>query len=370
MDLAIMNSYYCKCSICFENDSEIEFINCGDQFCLDCLERYVYYWIREGSWGLLPVELTCPVCGVEMLEDDWMPYISDEAIQMWNKFQDKREDFIKNFKLTRPCPQCDHPQLVIGENQGNFGGLQEQSDRLGRYLDALLISSPLEGWRCIFGLEDAVEQAISKSDFSFEATDGESDYYDEEEDEDEGKKSFNDFLDLIEKLQEANYFVIVNAELIRLLMEFGREFLKELSGKNGYNSVAMQLNFQGRFHYSRCDACGVDFCLSCLVVDWFEHEHLRGIRQDGTKQCPRCFSSIEKESDGGCNEMRCGYCGMKFCWECGRKWSQSCGVYKCKTGDNEDLIISEPRSLKSFEEVEPEIGVPNVKTIIKRNHQD
>ncbi len=34
----------------------------------------------------------------------------------------------------------------------------------------------------------------------------------------------------------------------------------------------------------------------------------------GVKACPRCYVPIQK--NGGCNHMRCAYCGLHYCWDC------------------------------------------------------
>jgi hypothetical protein len=355
------NYFYCKCSICFENDSEMEFINCGDQYCLPCLERYVEYWIKEGSWGLLPIELGCPVCGSEMLDDDWMPYVSGKTMTTWNKFQLKRKELLKNFEISRFCPICNNSQILIGSSHKTISDLKMITDCLITNLD----KSSLRSWRTIFSLEQVVQlfqdgNLMDLLDFIESCQD-----------------LFDEFLVLIENLKRTE-FEYFDQDLIRILMEFGRSFLYLFSYEineeeeiGGIALIDMQLNFQSVFHFGHCDSCNLDFCLPCQYPGWFHQNHPKlsvNIRPDGSKQCPRCFVSIEKDPEG-CNEIRCNYCGMKFCWECGKKWSKDCGIYICKNGFNEDIKI--PRSeIKSEEDVDvihisrdPEIGVPNVHLI-------
>lgn len=38
-----------KCSICFFQDSDLELPHCGDQFCLECIERYWIHWWCGGG---------------------------------------------------------------------------------------------------------------------------------------------------------------------------------------------------------------------------------------------------------------------------------------------------------------------------------
>ena len=379
------NYYYCKCSICFENDSEMEFINCGDQFCFTCLERYVEYWIKEGSWGLLPADLICPVCGVEMLEDDWMPYISGRTIDLWHKFQVKRNESIRKLSIVRPCPLCNHPQSIKGNGGNSNSNLNSLSDflvigtQIGEYLDSIDF---LENWREIFDLEtvlDLMKTTESSADCSIFC-----------------QELFADFLNLLERLKCLNLLGSDRKDLIKLFIQFGRMFLVFFSdsvaiyeaAEGGYHDeieglctlIDMELNFQMIFPFSICDICNLEFCLPCQQADWFHSRHPQtscSTRPDGSKQCPRCFVAIEKEPDG-CNEMRCNYCGIKFCWECGRKWSQDCGIYKCtisqseakEKSTNEQPLINEiPRSeidfitTTGYSSRDPEIGVPNVLAI-------
>lgn len=346
------------------------------------------YWIKEGSWGLLPVELSCPVCSAEMMDDDWMPYISGNLLDLWHKFKIKRKETIKKLEINRPCPDCNHLQPLMGTASSI-----EEFAAIGDSLMSILDSSSFESWRNVFDLENVLDliqemnEAESGSDFEF------SDFLES------AQELFQEFIELIEKLKIFGFLKSEEQELIRLLMRFGRMFLHFIS--KGITKVEqpdytidvdddddelavvefidMQLNFQLAFPFGHCDECNLDFCLPCQSPTWF-HSHPASniLRPDGSKQCPRCFISIEKDSDG-CNEMRCNYCGMKFCWECGRKWSKNCGIYKCKqqeeyiedTGDGQISMDSEiPRSeahfIQRFNTRDPEIGVPNVHILHQR----
>jgi len=375
----------------------MEFINCGDQYCFPCLERYVEYWIREGSWGLLPTELTCPVCGTEMQDEDWIPYISGATIELWNKFKIKRRETINNLIINRSCPICNHSQPLFGTNS-NYSDFLTLADRLMNFLD---LNLKFDTWRSIFGLENAVDLIRERDEFDFQ------DFIDSAQD------SFEEFLNLLEKLKGSGWLNPLQKDFIKLLLEFGRIFLKliiegfndivggglvkvgivgdgivggcdvlhedEDVDNSRFTLISLQLNFQSIFPFGLCEICGLEFCLPCQNLNWFHvNNAVNGLcpsntRLDGSKQCPRCFISIEKEPEG-CNEMRCNYCGMKFCWECGRKWSKDCGIYNCKQVRNNleaDLVkINEnvPRS-EIVNGRDPEIGVPNVVRMFHNNRQ-
>lgn len=351
----------------------MEFINCGDQYCFECLERYVEYWIREGSWGLLPMELTCPVCGAEMLEDDWMPYISSRAVDLWHSFQNKRRENLRKLCIRRNCPICNHPQSILGIGSSNFQDFLVTATEIQNYLEALGID-----WQCHFEIESVLDlmKESSRLTLTFDLADF----------IDSCQELFTDFLEFIDKLK--NFYGIFrpdHKELLRLLIGFGRTFLRFISesiedsegeeedfdtAEWKFILINLELNFQMTFPFGLCDICNLEFCLPCQRPDWFHTHHPEtssSTRPDGSKQCPRCFVAIEKEPDG-CNEMRCSYCGLKFCWECGRKWSKECGIYKCKQQKGVELSEGDiPRSeLGSEGRVfwrDPEIGVPNVRAI-------
>lgn len=75
--------------------------------------------------------------------------------------------------------------------------------------------------------------------------------------------------------------------------------------------------------------CGARFCfqcsseihdlISCKLVRDFTNEKAANLDTaqylaQFTKQCPRCFTEIEK--NGGCNHMTCRRCRHDFCWLC------------------------------------------------------
>jgi hypothetical protein len=42
----------------------------------------------------------------------------------------------------------------------------------------------------------------------------------------------------------------------------------------------------------------------------------------GAKNCPSCGVTIEKTSDGSCNQVVCAVCHTSFCWLCGKRVSE------------------------------------------------
>ena len=307
-----------------------------------------------------------------MQEEDWIPYISEATIELWNKFKVKRRDTIKNLVINRSCPICNHSQPLLGTNS-NYSDFLMISDRLMAALDFNL---KFDAWRSIFGLENAVDLIKERDEF------------DPQDFIDSAHLSFYEFLNFLEKLKGSGWFNPRQKDFIRLLLEFGRIFLKLIAegfddtenlsdGDEDVDSamftlITMQLNFQSIFPFGLCEICGLEFCLPCQSLDWFHDGDKRApnclcpsnTRPDGSKQCPRCFISIEKEPEG-CNEMRCSYCGMKFCWECGRKWSINCGIYNCKKAVGASMAAFKINENVPRSEVvhgrDPEIGVPNVR---------
>lgn len=93
-----------KCSICFCQDSDLELPHCGDQFCVNCIEKYARflhltggprktinyhlfrYWMGrlEGSaWGIRTVVLDCPVCRVLLRHEHdhvWIMSVSSSLL--------------------------------------------------------------------------------------------------------------------------------------------------------------------------------------------------------------------------------------------------------------------------------------------------
>lgn len=370
--------FFCKCSVCFENDSETELINCGDQFCLECLERYVEFWIREGSWGIQKVKLGCPVCGGEVVEDDWMPLVSEELLETWRRFEQKRAAVLKTFQLTRNCPVCSFAQPIVGfpvELACAVDAFHQVGSSLASFLDAL---DAVADWRSAFHLEVVL-------DLMHELACGE--LIDEDGWLETVGELWRDFLQLLMALLgSASCAQQLSSAGIDILMRFARLFLRLFTlaidagpidcPGNRAILLAAQLDFQLSFPFSRCDCCGVAFCLPCRQPGWHlapqQHSPLR------PRQCPRCFVAVVKDPEG-CNEVVCSFCGFKFCWACGRKWTRSCGIYKCTNealegNNNSGGETDEPASddfqdaieVFSLQDRQPEVGVPNVRDLEKR----
>lgn len=351
--------FFCKCSICFDNDSETELINCGDQFCLECLERYVEYWIREASWGVQVGRLACPVCAGELVEEDWMPYVSDALMETWREFERKRSRLLKTFKLTRSCPNCnyDHP---IGGLGADLPSTVDAIHQIGGDL-SIKLDSIFQDWRSTFDLEVVLDLM-----HELDALAGDEEWFEAALD------CWFDYLELIKRLEDH-----LPADLIDYLLRFGRSFLaiiemglsfgdaNESEDQIRAKLLSAQLDYQLVFPYTRCDACGVAFCLPCRKTTWHSHSSSSISSSPKNRICSRCFVPIIKDPEG-CNEMNCNFCGFKFCWACGRRWTSSCGIYRCVNAGSGDLSEEE-----FFEDAieegemgrEPEIGVPNVKLL-------
>ncbi|KAL9048964.1 MAG: hypothetical protein Q9162_007462 [Coniocarpon cinnabarinum] len=114
--------------------------------------------------------------------------------------------------------------------------------------------------------------------------------------------------------------------------------------------------------------CGHAFCFGCTLNDhqpapcpvvkkWLkkcadDSETANWISAN-TKECPRCFSTIEK--NGGCNHMTCRKCKHEFCWMCMGVWSEhgtswyNCSRYEEKSGhDARDAQAKSRASLERY----------------------
>ena len=88
----------------------------------------------------------------------------------------------------------------------------------------------------------------------------------------------------------------------------------------------------------RCPRCRLQFCFNCLEQNWhhgvtcqeyqrWKEENGRGDaafeqwrREHGTKQCPQCSVTIEKNE--GCDHMTCKACAHEFSWTTLQSWGQ------------------------------------------------
>lgn len=325
------------------------------------------YWIREASWGIQVGRLACPVCAGELVEEDWMPYVSDGVMETWRAFEGKRSALLKTFKLTRCCPNCNYSQPIGGFSSGELSDAIDAIHQIGGDLSVKL-DAICQDWRSTFDMEVVLDLMHELGGF-----DAEEDWFEAIID------CWFDYLDLIGRLQEHR-----SAELIDYLLRFGRLFLTlietgitQIDSDEGEGDqmraklLSAQLDFQLIFPYARCDSCGVAFCLPCRKPTWqHSHSSTYNNKPSSTKnrQCPRCFVPIVKDPEG-CNEINCNFCGFKFCWACGRRWTSSCGIYRCVNAvdfdgseDEEELFEDAIEYGESIGR-EPEIGVPNVKQL-------
>ncbi len=67
-----------------------------------------------------------------------------------------------------------------------------------------------------------------------------------------------------------------------------------------------------------------------------------------TKECPKCFASIEK--NGGCNHITCRKCQHHFCWVCLGSWQNHTGdAYACnRYRDKGDKVSASRQQLERY----------------------
>lgn len=95
--------------------------------------------------------------------------------------------------------------------------------------------------------------------------------------------------------------------------------------------------------------CGCLFCFSCcenwhspvrckLLKKWLkkcqDDSETANWMSSNTKDCPKCFSTIEK--NGGCNHMICRKCKYDFCWMCLKEWKSHNDYYNCNKYDKDE----------------------------------
>ncbi|KAJ9080234.1 hypothetical protein DSO57_1027261 [Entomophthora muscae] len=107
--------------------------------------------------------------------------------------------------------------------------------------------------------------------------------------------------------------------------------------------------------------CGHQFCFGCTIGEhlptlcalgklWVkkcqdDSETANWIHAN-TKECPKCFSTIEK--NGGCNHMSCRKCAYEFCWVCMGLWSNHGQAwYNCNRFEEKDSTDNRDKQAQS-----------------------
>ena len=98
------------------------------------------------------------------------------------------------------------------------------------------------------------------------------------------------------------------------------ELAQKMSGAEYYECT--KSNCSGLVIFSKCGGCKSTYCSKCHeIINESDHQCDPTILQsmqevlESTKPCPACRTLITK--DGGCNDMRCSNCGVRFSWDKG-----------------------------------------------------
>jgi len=100
------------------------------------------------------------------------------------------------------------------------------------------------------------------------------------------------------------------------------ELAQKMSGAEYYGCT--KTNCSGLVIFSKCGGCKSTYCSKCHEIINEQSDHqcdptiLQSMREvlESTKPCPACRTLITK--DGGCNDMRCSNCGVRFSWDKGK----------------------------------------------------
>ena len=314
--------------------------SCEHIFCAPCLYAYIQSKLMEGTLQVLCCHFVIPektddfrVCNVEILESDLLQligmgqyldtcrlentcWVTDGGCKMIEtnesslkkKFEKLKFDQHHGKDCVRRCPKCDEPQLFDAEKMKTYdanlifqnrvasaGNVTDQAGEGRRSnVDSRTILGRIFSVVGVRGMGNRLSCALEESTFS------------------NGVASAADSSASHENLNKPSETPITEKSIEETHDEREPSSLLSVSTRPIVN----------------CKKCSLEFCyfhsnahpgLTCKrynensaeldrVNVTYAHETMH------SKQCPKCGILVSKE--GGCNQIKCGNCGVHFCWLC------------------------------------------------------
>ncbi|KAI9481142.1 MAG: hypothetical protein EXX96DRAFT_565567 [Benjaminiella poitrasii] len=347
-----LQQYQGKCSICFDADLDLCLKHCRDQFCLECFQRYVSEVVKS-SWGLSVTKIRCPVCNIQIPQDEWTKFVPASVVETYNKFNRPYRSF------SRCCPKCeteviacDFPRLYIKGQSRVIASL------LRDFFETINLNTPRESDFCTPSLEQQEE-----------------------------------FVRLFEKtVWRSSTLIDIHRRLIQQLIQSCQvvnqmDIVKLISQKILQLEMKpdtwrrLQFDYITFFPTANCPTCNMAVCLQCgnhahsdmsckdnmkriIVQKQANNELIETLKWkiENSRSCPSCSIMIHR--DDGCNKVDCTMCGFSFCWVCQSSWAETgCAYFACSNEQNKLPSLSYDDSGSSGSTSKTELGVPNVDMI-------
>ena len=315
--------------------------SCGHIFCAPCLYAYIQSKLMEGTLQVLCCHFIIPektddfhVCNVEILESDLLQLIDMgqflDAHHLGNacwvtsggchmskanesnlkkKFEKLKFDQHHGKDSVRRCPKCDEPQLFDAEEMKTYYVNVRLQNRAATAAD--VTNQAVEGRR-----SNADSRTVLGRIFSVLRVGGRGNTHSRTFDESSSSNSAVNAGDISANQERQNG----PSET-----PIAKKFIEET---NNDDREASSLLLVSSKPLVNCQKCSLEFCyfhsnahpgLTCKQYNENSAELDRvnvnyAHQTMNSKQCPSCGILVSKE--GGCNQIKCGNCGVHFCWLC------------------------------------------------------
>jgi hypothetical protein len=314
-----LQAFNSSCNICFSNDADIFLVPCDDQFCRDCLSKYVTELIQQ-SWGLVELKIKCPICEEIIDSAQWQDWIDDQSII--DLFYEYNSD---ERTIVRFSPCCQQEVTITKIVQAS-----EERDKITKKL--------------LSRMNAELNSTLDLKVFS----DASSQY---NRDELTGQQFYSKFLQLFHLENSVDNFDTETIPNYVLLQQFSADLISVLQKVEKRRELEF-LHIRS-FPKMSCPDCDQYMCFKCGDL-WHEGRSCeKNIQQkinnpytapnekqtyewqlQNSKRCPNC--SIVFQKNEGCMHVHCVYCGYEFCFGCLSRWgNRQCGFYQCTRNQTE-----------------------------------
>eukprot|EP00804_Cyclotella_cryptica_P031276 CCRYP_011081-RA/>CCRYP_011081-RA protein AED:0.06 eAED:0.06 QI:0/0.33/0.25/1/0.66/0.5/4/273/694 len=320
----------------YENQHGIpifELSSCGHKFCAPCIYAYIRSKLMEGTIQIPCCHFVIPnedpedfhCCEVHIQESDILRLIDLDAStnvsrfgtwfftsndhcsgihksSMKEKYQKIKFDSLHGKDSVRRCPTCDDPRLFDVNCMKAFESkLRAQNESVSLTLSSATSKNNVDD-RTVFGrLLAVLRRRRQRMPPTREESSSHESYSETRERTDSGDPgsaglvadSGYDTLDVTESKTNKIDSLSLSTKPIVLCQSCSTEFCYFHSNAHpgetceNYNKKSLEL-----------DRVNVEYANRSLH----------------SKQCPSCGILVSKE--GGCNQIKCGNCGVHFCWLC------------------------------------------------------